>query len=80
MLLRTPTREPTTPQRTPHRNTPIRYTAAVSNDFLTYHPDKEPVKAYLRIRPKPPHYESIIEEPYLQIVNDLEISMTPPEV
>ncbi|KAG1056620.1 hypothetical protein G6F43_001499 [Rhizopus delemar] len=79
MLLRTPTREPTTPQRTPHRNTPIRYTAAVSNDFLTYHPDKEPVKAYLRIRPKPPHYESIIEEPYLQIVNDLEISMTPPE-
>ncbi|KAG1465436.1 hypothetical protein G6F56_004886 [Rhizopus delemar] len=41
--------------------------------------DKEPIKAYLRIRPKPPHYESDIEEPYLHIANDLEISMTPPE-
>ncbi|ORE19140.1 kinesin-domain-containing protein [Rhizopus microsporus] len=44
-----------------------------------YRPDKEPVKAYLRIRPKPPHYESDMEDPYLQIINDLEISMTPPQ-
>ncbi|KAI9269864.1 kinesin motor domain-containing protein [Sporodiniella umbellata] len=41
--------------------------------------NKEPIQSYLRIRPQPPHYEADMEEPYLSITNDLEISMTPPE-
>ena len=37
-------------------------------------------KAYLRIRPQSDHYEFAPVNPYLNIVDDLEISMTPPEV
>ncbi|KAL0079315.1 kinesin motor domain-containing protein [Phycomyces blakesleeanus] len=35
--------------------------------------------AYLRIRPLAGHQTTAIEVPYLQIVDDLEVSMTPPE-
>ncbi|KAG0179303.1 hypothetical protein DFQ29_002276 [Apophysomyces sp. BC1021] len=33
----------------------------------------------MRIRPRPPHHEAEIEDPYLQIVDNYEVSMTPPE-
>jgi hypothetical protein len=36
-------------------------------------------QAFLRIRPKPENYQSI-EEPYIEIIDDVEVSMTPPEV
>ncbi|KAI9016515.1 kinesin motor domain-containing protein [Phycomyces nitens] len=50
-----------------------------SDSFFAYNPEKEPIKAYLRIRPLAGHHTSAIELPYLQIVDDLEVSMTPPE-
>ncbi|KAI8374523.1 kinesin motor domain-containing protein [Radiomyces spectabilis] len=56
-----------------------RSASSVSSTFMAYNPEKEPIKAYLRIRPRPPHHEAEIENPYLQIVDDLEVSMTPPE-
>ena len=36
-------------------------------------------QAYLRIRPQPPNHDAT-QSPYLQVVDDLEVSMTPPEV
>ncbi|CEP14221.1 hypothetical protein [Parasitella parasitica] len=49
------------------------------NSFFAYNPEKEPIKAYLRIRPHSASYELDSTEPYLEIVDDLEVSMTPPE-
>ncbi|KAI8997248.1 kinesin motor domain-containing protein [Pilobolus umbonatus] len=83
---RTPTRSAVprqlfkTPIRTPD------FTAIAKQDivssphtsFFAYSPEKEPIKAYLRIRPHPSHLELESREPYLNIVNGLEISMTPP--
>ncbi|KAG2225957.1 hypothetical protein INT45_006653 [Circinella minor] len=48
------------------------------NSFIAYNPEKEPIKAYLRIRPQPPNHDAT-QSPYLQVVDDLEVSMTPPE-
>ncbi|KAI8144057.1 kinesin motor domain-containing protein [Fennellomyces sp. T-0311] len=48
------------------------------DSFVAYNPEKEPIKAYLRIRPRAAEYEST-QSPYLQVVDDLEVSMTPPE-
>ncbi|KAI8977948.1 kinesin motor domain-containing protein [Pilobolus umbonatus] len=42
--------------------------------YARYDPEKEPLKAYLRIR-----YQPITEEPYLQVIDDCEVEMTPPE-
>ncbi|KAL1926583.1 hypothetical protein VTP01DRAFT_5704 [Rhizomucor pusillus] len=50
-----------------------------SDNFIAYNPEKEPIKAYLRIRPRPPGADLETEQPYLQVVDDLEVSMTPPE-
>ncbi|KAI8640459.1 kinesin motor domain-containing protein [Parasitella parasitica] len=49
------------------------------NSFFAYNPEKEPIKAYLRIRPHSASYELESAEPYLEIVDDLEVSITPPE-
>ncbi|GAA5799584.1 hypothetical protein HPULCUR_005000 [Helicostylum pulchrum] len=46
--------------------------------YTHYNPEKEPIKAYLRIRPKPENYQSI-EEPYIEIIDDTQVSMTPPQ-
>lgn len=43
------------------------------NNAIYYH------QAYLRIRPQPPNHDAT-QSPYLQVVDDLEVSMTPPEV
>ncbi|KAI9485564.1 MAG: kinesin motor domain-containing protein [Benjaminiella poitrasii] len=48
------------------------------NEFFAYNPEKEPIKAYLRIRPQSLS-EASFTEPYLQIVDDLEVCMTPSE-
>ncbi|KAI9484744.1 kinesin motor domain-containing protein [Zychaea mexicana] len=76
------------------RPTPPDFTAMSANDsiirksvlgkrsddsFVPYNPEKEPIKAYLRIRPQPVNHEAMVESPYLQVVDDLEVSMTPPE-
>ncbi|KAI7870223.1 kinesin motor domain-containing protein [Spinellus fusiger] len=57
-------------QNTTHRST---------ENFFAYNPEKELIKAYLRIRPLVTHQEEHEETPYLQIVDDLEVSMIPPE-
>ncbi|KAL9556417.1 hypothetical protein PS6_002337 [Mucor atramentarius] len=49
------------------------------NSFFAYNPEKEPIKAYLRIRPHSASFQLDSMIPYLHIVDDLEISMTPPE-
>ncbi|KAG2237930.1 hypothetical protein INT48_002491, partial [Thamnidium elegans] len=46
--------------------------------YTHYNPEKEPIKAYLRIRPKPENYQSI-EESYIEIIDDTRVSMTPPQ-
>ncbi|OBZ85861.1 Kinesin-like protein KIF23 [Choanephora cucurbitarum] len=49
-------------------------------NFFAYNPEKEPIKSYLRIRPRSQLHESDESmEPYLEILDDLEIAMTPPE-
>ncbi|KAI7900885.1 kinesin motor domain-containing protein [Cokeromyces recurvatus] len=50
-----------------------------TNRYLNYDPEKEPIKAYLRIRPKPENYNDSIEKPYIEIVNHVEVIMHPPE-
>ncbi|KAJ8661752.1 hypothetical protein O0I10_002559 [Lichtheimia ornata] len=47
------------------------------NNFVAYNPEKEPIKAYLRIRPPPSMYHEE-DRPYLKVVDDIEVSMTPP--
>ncbi|KAK4511889.1 uncharacterized protein ATC70_003888 [Mucor velutinosus] len=49
------------------------------NSFFAYNPEKEPIKSYLRIRPHSATFQLDSIVPYLHIVDDLEISMTPPE-
>ncbi|KAG2205989.1 hypothetical protein INT47_005307, partial [Mucor saturninus] len=43
--------------------------------YTNYNAEKEPIKAYLRLRPT---LNEQAEEPYIKITNDVEISMTPP--
>ncbi|OZJ05239.1 hypothetical protein BZG36_02293 [Bifiguratus adelaidae] len=47
--------------------------------FADYDAEKEPIQAYLRIRPRPSSKDKATDEPYLTVVDDLEVKMTPPE-
>ncbi|RUP47030.1 hypothetical protein BC936DRAFT_146210 [Jimgerdemannia flammicorona] len=47
--------------------------------FGKYDPEKEPIKTYLRIRPPPPNQERAHSAPYINVVNDTDVVMTPPE-
>jgi hypothetical protein len=48
------------------------------SSFYAYDPEKEPIKAFLRIRPNLlPESE---QAPYMEMVDDVEVSMLPPEV
>ncbi|CAM0137021.1 unnamed protein product [Umbelopsis sp. WA50703] len=47
------------------------------SSFYAYDPEKEPIKAFLRIRPNLlPESE---QAPYMEMVDDVEVSMLPPE-
>ncbi|CAO3648624.1 unnamed protein product [Mucor hiemalis] len=50
-----------------------------ANRYTKYNPEKEPIKAFLRIRPVPENYQSIVQEPYIEVIDHVEVSMTPPE-
>lgn len=50
-----------------------------ANRYIKYDPEKEPIQAYLRIRPAPENYQSIFQEPYIEVIDNVEVSMTPPE-
>lgn len=48
-----------------------------NSSFYSYDPEKEPIKAFLRIRPNlQPEGE---QSPYMEAVSDVEVSMLPPE-
>jgi hypothetical protein len=53
-------------------------TNVASNSFYTYDPEKEPIKAFLRIRPN--LQQAMEKTPYMEAVSDVEVSMLPPEV
>ncbi|ORX52039.1 kinesin-domain-containing protein [Hesseltinella vesiculosa] len=66
---------------------PPQLDVARQSGFFAYNPEKEPIKAYLRLRPKTEHgashekHDSLMEsmsQPYLQVVDDHEIAMMPP--
>ncbi|KAI8087301.1 kinesin motor domain-containing protein [Thamnidium elegans] len=67
------------PVKVPDFSSLSRKEASTHNSFFAYNPEKEPIRAYLRIRPQSTHYEINSSDPYLHIVDDLEVSMTPPE-
>ncbi|KAI9263541.1 kinesin motor domain-containing protein [Helicostylum pulchrum] len=67
------------PVRTPDFASLVRKEASTHNSFFAYNPEKEPIRAYLRIRPQSTHSEIGSSDPYLHVVDDLEVSMTPPE-
>ncbi|KAI8361766.1 kinesin motor domain-containing protein [Blakeslea trispora] len=50
-----------------------------SDKLFTFTPEKEPIKSYLRIRPRSNHDSEESIEPYLEIMDDQEVTMTPPE-
>ncbi|RUS16811.1 kinesin motor domain-containing protein [Endogone sp. FLAS-F59071] len=47
--------------------------------FEDYDPGKEPIKAYLRIRPPPENLGMAHSTPYITVASDTEVVMTPPE-
>ncbi|GAN11456.1 kinesin-domain-containing protein [Mucor ambiguus] len=49
-----------------------------ANRYINYDPEKEPIKAYLRIKPNADS-QMIVEDPYIRVVDQVEVSMTPPE-
>ncbi|KAI8984350.1 kinesin motor domain-containing protein [Mycotypha africana] len=50
-----------------------------AKQYLNYDPEKEPIKAFLRIRPRLESQSRIGEKPYLRILNKEEVCMIPPE-
>ncbi|KAI8636332.1 kinesin motor domain-containing protein [Parasitella parasitica] len=48
------------------------------NRYINYDPQKEPIKAFLRIKPKTDG-ETVVDGPYIQVIDQVEVSMTPPE-
>jgi hypothetical protein len=79
------------PSRNPPSETPVRpgqplitSLAALAganvagSSFYTYDPEKEPIKAFLRIRPN--LQQETEKTPYMEAVSDVEVSMLPPEV
>ncbi|KAH8554967.1 kinesin motor domain-containing protein [Umbelopsis sp. PMI_123] len=78
------------PSRNPPSETPVRpgqplitSLAALAganvagSSFYTYDPEKEPIKAFLRIRPN--LQQETEKTPYMEAVSDVEVSMLPPE-
>ncbi|KAI8359078.1 kinesin motor domain-containing protein [Choanephora cucurbitarum] len=47
--------------------------------YKSYDPEKEPLKAYLRIRPKFESHQGQTETPYIDVLDNYEVVMTPPE-
>ncbi|CEP17237.1 hypothetical protein [Parasitella parasitica] len=48
------------------------------NRYINYDPEKEPIKAFLRIKPNTDG-EMVVDDPYIQVIDQVEVSMTPPE-
>ncbi|CAO3619289.1 unnamed protein product [Mucor fragilis] len=80
------TRSTATSTTTAHTNIPTRSSptrrqlkeVTEANRYINYDPDKEPIKAYLRIKPNADS-QMMVEDPYIQVMDQVEVSMTPPE-
>ncbi|KAL9551919.1 hypothetical protein MBANPS3_004027 [Mucor bainieri] len=65
----------------PSRSSPFRRQLkelTEANRYINYDPEKEPIKAYLRIKPNADS-QVMVEDPYIQVMDQVEVSMTPPE-
>ncbi|KAI8390272.1 kinesin motor domain-containing protein [Blakeslea trispora] len=47
--------------------------------YKSYDPEKEPLKAFLRIRPTPENPPGQTNTPYIDVLDNFEVVMTPPE-
>ncbi|KAI9485316.1 MAG: P-loop containing nucleoside triphosphate hydrolase protein [Benjaminiella poitrasii] len=62
-----------------HKSSTRKHNVVDTNRYFDYDPEKEPIKAYLRIRPRPENHINSDIDPYIEIVDNDQVIMHPPK-